>query len=130
MGDSYGACGFISEKCENPLGEGVTTTFYIGYLNQQHNFNMPAEHTLELSGGTSFGPVTQNKNGKQFTTEEVSIFYELKQDTIGYLSGVWFNVFEKSVIDFRVKVITSDLEEITLPRIYVDIFCFCNPNPN
>ena len=70
--------------------------------------------------------MTQNKNGKSYTPEEVSIFYELKQEAIGYLSGVWFNVFERSVIDFRVRVITSDFEEVTLPRIYVDIFCFCD----
>lgn len=72
--------------------------------------------------------MTQNKNGKVYAPEEVSIFYELKQETIGYLSGVWFNVFERSVIDFQVKVVTSDLEEITLPKIYVDIFCFCDTN--
>jgi hypothetical protein len=37
LGDSYAHCGFVGEQCENPLGEGVTTDFYIGSLNLQRN---------------------------------------------------------------------------------------------
>ena len=33
LGSSYGACGFISEKCDQPLGAEVETNFYIGYRN-------------------------------------------------------------------------------------------------